>query len=335
MDVDFIIAGQGIAGTWLSYVLWKSGYKIMVADHTDGKNSSLAAGALINPVNVNRAVAVKDAASIMTMARQQYREMEQVLQCSFYKENTLFVWNDFKIEDAALHHPFIKMLSEKEQSRLSVYITDGPAAFKVEPVGCIDASVLLQNWKAFLRQQQAFVAAKIHAEQIREKPGGLQWNGISAKGIIFCNGAAAMRQPLFQHIPFTPNCGDALLLDIPEGHFDRILHLRHLRLIPLGANRYWCGSNYRWDYKDVKPDAVWREQTEAFLRKWLRVPFAVREHIVAERPTTAGQQPVYGFLKKYPRIGIFNGLGTRGFSLAPVLARQFVSAIQKGQIPEV
>jgi len=334
MDVDFIIAGQGIAGAWLSYVLWQSGYRIMVADDATGTTSSLTAGALINPVNVNRGIAVKDAAQLMAMARQQYREMEQVLSCSFYKERTLIVWNDGKVKEDIVRSPFIKTLSAEEQSRLSVRIAGGQAAFKVEPVGCIDAAVVLQNWKTYLQQHQVFITASLQPDQVREIPGGLQWNNISAKGIIFCNGARAMRQPLFQHIPFTPNRGDVLLLEIPGLHSDQVLHLQHIRLIPLGENRYWCGSNYRWD-QDVQPDVAWRIQTEALLRKWLRVPFIIRQHLVAERPTTAGQQPVYGFLKSHPRIGIFNGLGTRGFSLAPVLARQFVMAIQQGRAPVV
>src|SRR5690606_34402787 len=112
-----------------------------------------------------------------------------------------------------------------------------------------------------------------------------------------------------------------LLIDIPDLKSDQIWHFGHTRLIPLGESKYWCGSNYRWEIEDVQPDADWRSETEALLKTYLRVPFIVRDHFVAERPTIAGQQPVFGFLKNHPQIGIFNGFGTRGFSLTPLLAR--------------
>ncbi len=332
MTADFIIIGQGIAGTWLSYELMQQGYSVMVIDDPEGKPSSRVAGALINPVNVNRGTIVNNAVQMMTTTRQQYRSLENLLHISCYRETELIVWNDQPAEKDFVPDMFVKKLSGEEQAWLQLHFSGGQADRKIAPVGCINVSLLLHCWKEYLQENNAFTAATVAAGQIQENLEGIRWNDFSARRIIFCTGASAMNQFLFRHLPFTHNRGDMLMLEIPGLQSGWVFHAGHLRLIPMREGVFWCGSNYRWDYNDLNPDMEWRNQTEKLLRKWLRDPFIIQEHCVAERPTVAGQQPVYGFLKDHPRIGIFNGLGTRGFSLAPILARQLVTAIQQNNV---
>jgi glycine/D-amino acid oxidase-like deaminating enzyme len=59
------------------------------------------------------------------------------------------------------------------------------------------------------------------------------------------------------------------------------------------------------------------------LQSWLKLPFSIKEHIVALRPTTAGQIPFIGIHPKHNAVAVFNGLGTRGFSAAPHWAKEF------------
>ena len=50
MEYDFIIVGQGIAGTVLADHLIGSGFKILVIDESGLSNSSRVAGGLFNPI---------------------------------------------------------------------------------------------------------------------------------------------------------------------------------------------------------------------------------------------------------------------------------------------
>lgn len=70
----------------------------------------------------------------------------------------------------------------------------------------------------------------------------------------------------------------------------------------------------------------WRKKIEKFLKQWLKLPFSINEHIVAERPTTAGQQPLLLNHHNLP-MALFNGLGTKGFLMGPSLAKQFADKI--------
>jgi len=122
-------------------------------------------------------------------------------------------------------------------------------------------------------------------------------------------------------LPFTRNRGEALLLHIPGLSGQAIYHSK-LRLVPRGDDLFWCGSNYQWNYTSLEPDAAWRKNTIAELQRWLKLPFEVVDHIVAERPTTAGQVPLIGLHPGKPSAGILNGLGTRGFSAGPFWATE-------------
>jgi glycine/D-amino acid oxidase-like deaminating enzyme len=93
---------------------------------------------------------------------------------------------------------------------------------------------------------------------------------------------------------------------------------------------FWVGSSYEWSFADAGPTAAFRERTEAVLREWLRVPFRVVEHIAAVRPATLERRPFVGFHPLYPAVGILNGMGTKGCSLAPYFARQLVQLMVSG-----
>ena len=63
------------------------------------------------------------------------------------------------------------------------------------------------------------------------------------------------------------------------------------------------------------------------LNDWLRVPYKVIDHFAAIRPANTQRRPFIGMHPVYKNIGIFNGMGTKGCSLAPFFAEQFTSHI--------
>ena len=69
----------------------------------------------------------------------------------------------------------------------------------------------------------------------------------------------------------------------------------------------------------------------------LNTPFEVVEHKAAIRPTVKDRRPFIGFHPEYSSIGIFNGMGTKGISLAPFFANHFTEHLlhQKPLMKEV
>lgn len=327
MHPQYIIVGQGIAGTLISYALWKQKRSFLVFDEPQlHPRASVVAGAVINPVNVNKWTYAEEQQHFIATALRTYRSMEELLGLSFLEETSLLVFHQSETEQHQFNThqlsipAFIQQPSPAESVLAGQFFQDRFGVGKVAPVWRLKSTLLLDTWCQFLKKQGWFRREHFDVTDYSVQPAGIHYKGIRAEKIIFCEGATAVLNPYFRQLPFTRNRGDALLLSIP-GLPATHIYQNGIRLVPVEKGMFWCGSNYRWQYDNLLPDWDWRRQTEATLKDWLRFPFKVEDHMVAERPTTAGQQFLTGPLASTPSVVIFNGLGTKGFSCGPALAQ--------------
>src|SRR6185503_18649771 len=104
-----------------------------------------------------------------------------------------------------------------------------------------------------------------------------------------------------------------------------LVYKKGMMLAPLASpGLWWVGSNYAWEFDDADPTKEFREKTELLLKEWLRMPFKVVAHLSGIRPATLERRPFVGLHPLHPNIGILNGMGTKGCSLAPFFAKQLV-----------
>ena len=69
------------------------------------------------------------------------------------------------------------------------------------------------------------------------------------------------------------------------------------------------------------------------LDKILTIPYEIVDHKAAIRPSTIDRRPFLGLHPEHNCLGILNGLGTKGASLAPYFVNQFVEfLLEKRQI---
>lgn len=288
--------------------------------------ASLVAGAVINPVNVNRWTMVADHQDYIAAALETYSGMEETLGISLMEAMPMLVFHKDEAkrqlynEKQSLFPAYIQQPADAEITLTQQLFRNKYGMGKVNPVWRIHAAQLLSAWSHFLKSKALLLQERFNIAECRLTPEGIRYKAISAEKIIFCEGAAAIHNPFFNTLPFTKNRGEALLLSVPGLPRAYIYHYG-IRLVPTAEDLFWCGSNYRWQFNNLLPDQNWRRQTEATLRHWLSLPFKVVDHVVAERPTTAGQQFLTGTHPAMPSVAIFNGLGTKGFSCGPALAR--------------
>ena len=91
-NVDYIIVGQGLAGSVLAYHLLKKGQKVVVIDnYTEGgkKNSSQIAAGVINPITGMRFVKTWRIDEFIASARTLYLELETVLGVKLWHERSI------------------------------------------------------------------------------------------------------------------------------------------------------------------------------------------------------------------------------------------------------
>jgi glycine/D-amino acid oxidase-like deaminating enzyme len=92
--------------------------------------------------------------------------------------------------------------------------------------------------------------------------------------------------------------------------------------VPWTGDLFWIGSSYEWTYENVHPTVLFRNKVEQQLKYWLKLPFTIINQIASERPATIERRPFVGFHPYHPSVGILNGMGTKGCSLAPFFAKQ-------------
>ncbi|HEX3007390.1 MAG TPA: FAD-dependent oxidoreductase [Bacteroidales bacterium] len=330
---DYLIVGQGIAGTLLSHFLLKRGKKILVADEFRPSASSLVAAGICNPVTGKRFVKTWKADVIFPFAETVYREMEQHRGKKFYHQKNItkkISGNEalefFRIKyasgelDDAIRLPNDGAIPDRADS-LEFEITGG---------GYLDMAGLIGEYRQLLVSKEAFVEQAMTGGDLHFEDDGIIWAGNHFARVIFCEGYRAMFNPFFSHLPFVPAKGEILTIHSPALQLHYIV-MKDLFVLPLGNHFYKAGATYKWNTLDETPSAEGLAELKSKLDRMLDCSYTITEHQAGIRPTVKDRMPLLGMHGVHKNIGIFNGLGTKGASLAPYLANHFVQHLEDGK----
>ena len=341
MQTDYLIIGQGISGTWLSYYLQKKGQRFLVIDNNSPNTSSKVAAGIINPVTGRRHVEVWRAKEILPFAWSAYRQIGSESGINAISQKNII---DF-FPSPQMRVSFLQRIEEKneyvhsfpEQNHFSSLFNYDFGCGEIRPVYTVHLETLLPAWRQQLQEKNLLLEEEFDINQLQIKKDGIQYNTITAEKIIFCDGNSSSGNPYFQQLPFAPNKGEILLAEIPELPPQHI-YKKGMMLVPLAtAGLWWVGSDYAWEFSTTEPTQEFRKKTETILKNWLKVPFKITDHLCSIRPATLERRPFVGLHPQHPGIGILNGMGTKGCSLAPFFAKQLVENLlcNKPISPEV
>lgn len=327
MKVDFIIVGQGLAGTLLAYELFRQNKTFVVfSDPGQLKSSDVAAG-IINPVVFRRMTKgwlVDDAFPQMETT---YRELEELLHEHLYfpggmlkvlGEDKSYFWK--KKAFASQLETYLKV--EPIQSFQNKGISNAFSFGCVNKSGRLDIQKLISTFSGLLAQQNLLRNEKIIYEKLILLANSITYDNITAQKIIFCEGSAAAQNPFFKNLKFKHSKGEVLELKIPELKLNEILS-DEVFVMPIGNDSYKVGATYTWDKLNYDTTDSARKELLEKLRNICSAPFEVLSQKAGIRPTMHDRKPVIGLLPDNSRIGIFNGLGSKGVLLGPYFAKQF------------
>jgi len=328
--VKYLIVGQGLTGTWLSYFLLKQGISFKIVNDAKTVSATSVASGVINPVTGRRIGQTWMIDSLLPFAIAAYKAFEQ-------DENIPII----KDAPIALIHPSLQMkesfdyrlthdniyLKENDLSSLAQYFNAPFGNGEIEQCYWIDLMQFLkigrQKISAHFIEDYFDVAAMTITEQ------GVAWKNISAEKIIFCDGLNTMNNPYFKALPFVPNKGEALIVKI-KGLAPTNIYKTNITIVPWKDDLFWVGSSYEWSFSDALPSQGFKDKMIAALDAVLKLPYEVIDHLVGIRPANTERRPFVGLHPNYPQMGICNGMGTKGCSLAPYFAKQLLDHIENG-----
>lgn len=331
MQADFLLIGQGICGTFLSWYLQQAGYSVIVIDEQRNNAASHVAAGIINPVTGRRIVQTWLIDEVLPAAWNSYQELQTALQVTTITQKDIL---DF-FPTPQMKEAYAKRYAEDTNYLAPPVSTDDWKIFfnydfgygQITPCYLVNLPELLPAYRQYLAQQGILLDEHFDYKQLQTAPDHIRYKNITAGKIIFCDGLAAATAPFFQLLPFAPNKGEALLVRIPHLPQEFIFK-KGMNLVPWQDDIFWLGSSYEWNFTDDQPSVVFRERMTAALQQWIKMPFTILEHKAAVRPATLERRPFVGFHPQHPAIGIFNGMGTKGCSLAPFFARELVAHLQ-------
>jgi glycine/D-amino acid oxidase-like deaminating enzyme len=196
----------------------------------------------------------------------------------------------------------------------------------IDPCWLVNLENLLHYWRQNLIEKKAFVEDVFDFKKLDNKADHIVYDKYTANKIIFCEGAKGQENPYFKQLPFAPNKGEALLVKINDLD-NRYIYKKAVSIVPWKNAVFWVGSNYEWDNYNDDPSPSFKEKTITALNEWLTIPYEVIDHIAGIRPANTQRRPFIGMHPVFKNIGIFNGMGTKGCSLAPYFAEQMTKHI--------
>jgi len=333
MQVQIIIVGLGISGTWLSYFLSKKNISFLVIDEGKQNASSRVAAGIINPVTGRRVARTWLIEELMPFAWDMYNQIGNEVGGTVISKKKIiefFSAPDVKIafdKKMAKGEPFLSPYNHPWPE--DTFQTDFGCGM-IDPAYVVHLETLLPAWKNKLKAGGRLLEEYFDTSLLAVSEKEIVYKDVKAEKIIFCDGVGSARSPFFSNLPFAINKGEALWLEI-KNLPDNFIYKKGLSLVPAcEKDVFWLGASYQWDFDNDQPDEAFRKEAEYKVKKWLKLPFRIVDHKAALRPSTVERRPLVGFHPLYKNVGLLNGMGTKGCSLAPYFAKQLTDHIAEG-----
>jgi glycine oxidase len=324
---DYLIVGQGLAGSVLYHFLSRKEKNAIVIDQYNPQSSSNIAAGIIHPITGRRMVKTWMADILIPFAEQTYSEIENHLEEKlFLKKNILELivtskerndWNN-KTASGDLNN---YLDTENTDALYNDILVAHQDKISIKS-GWLNISKMIDLFRKELAAKKNLLEEQFDFNALKVVEQGISYKEIEAEKVIFCEGAKSLQNPFWKHLPFLPSKGEVLTIHSNQLKLEHIL-TRTIFILPLGENLYKVGSTFSWNELNEIPTKNARENLLARLEKIITVPFEVVDHQAAIRPTVKDRRPFIGLHHEHNQVGIFNGLGTKGVLLAPFFANHF------------
>ena len=285
MDVDFLIVGQGLAGSTLAMELLARGRRLLVIDRLDAGSSSRVAAGLVTPLTGKGLNPAWRQAEYLPSAVSFYQNLEKKSGESFYhpmgvvrifsSEKEQVKWNDKCKEYQRWGYDADLSQCEFNSEYGGLYMRDG---------AWLDTQTFLKVVRGRLLDEASWRKADFSEHDVRFSKNGISWMDVTAKKIILCQGAYGLGQGgWFGDVPHRSAKGEILTLRIDGLNEEQRYHADGW-LAPRGDGKWKAGATYDWSQSDSNPTTEGRAEVLKKLATWCPLDPDVIGHEAGVRP---------------------------------------------------
>lgn len=323
MSKRYIVVGQGLAGTLVSWFLLKAGQDVLVYQQFAPNSASQVAAGIMNPVTGRYYVKTWLADQIFPKAFETYKAIEAETGAQFLDQGGILrVLPDIKTEN-----DFFARLEGSALSDLieEVFRYEKPGALanktiiRIKNSGRCRLDLLCNAYNQWLKKQGRLIETPFDYNSVND-----------TDSYIFCEGVGIRNNPFFSDVALSPAKGEVFIAQVPNLPFPKDITKLGLYYVPNHQeNTFWVGSNFDKNDTSDLPS----QHGADFLTGNITADFGAFhkiEHKAAFRPATYDRKPFIGQHKTLKNLYLFNGLGSKGSTLGPYFADLLTQNITNG-----
>jgi len=209
---------------------------------------------------------------------------------------------------------------------------DPHGSIRIQAAAYVDLPLFIQTLQKHFYARGHYEDVVFDYEKLHPSSSGWSYQNHCYDKVIFCEGAALHQNLWFRHLPLTPAKGETLLCRCDGLKLDRQLYHHDKWLLPYPDGSFRIGATY--DESDLSPQpttAAKAQLCQAFETMTAAPhPLHILDQHAGIRPGTSDARPFLGAHPSEPGLYLFNGLGSKGASLAPTLSRELCEFMFNG-----
>ncbi len=328
---EFIIVGQGLAGTLLAFEMLEVGIDFRIVSSPQKSRSSLVAAGMVNPLVFKRLTKSWLADKLLPIMKKTYQGLENRLQQNFLFDKRILkplseqekaLWMERKQQ--AAFSPYIETIFDESPVE---HLKAANAYGLVSQAAYLDLRLFLSAAERFFREKNLLLDEHLELEVIDGQVNSF-FKNFSCTNVVFCEGYHLINNSLFEMVKLKPVKGEVLEIYAPELSEDYILN-KKVFVLPIGYKRFKVGSTYDWNDLSEDTSIAGKASILERLNNLVSTEYMLLNHQAGVRPTVIDRRPVLGKHPKLNGVFVFNGLGTKGVMLAPYFAKEMIRVLSE------
>lgn len=335
-EYDYLIVGHGIGGASIAWHLHELGKTFLIIHDSSSPSSSRVAAGVFNPLTGKKLVKTWLADDLFPYAHSFYSNLQTKLGADFFHLASLYrpyrsieEQNTYLAQSADVAiAPYIG--SAQDSNKVSKYINMDHRALEVVRSGWVDLPLMLDSSQKLLSDYGQCIEGVFDPEDLDVDDVCVTWQGIRFGKVILCQGFGVLNNSWFNWLPFTPVKGEILDVEFDEAVAPYIIN-QGIFILPTSAHTGRVGATYSWDPLDWYATEGARNELEEKLKQLVKVSYRVSGQSAGVRPSVRDRRPLIGVHPEKRNVCIFNGLGTKGVTLAPFFANQLIQHLENNK----